>query len=282
MNQVRLMVMESQLPRLNPKRDSDQRFQVRVAAIGDLHVRGTEDQRNFPRLCGLPEVADLLVVAGDLTENGRVFEAEAAADLLSTARLPVIAVLGNHDLRTLRRAAFRRVFERRGIEVLEGSATVVRVSDGYRVGIAGATGSGGGFWLQEGPDAIHTRTFKRLAIRVSRECAALERALLALETEVRIATMHFAPTTSTLGVEPLAKYWMLGNCELGVVLDRCMPDLVIHGHAHLGTLNGRTPGGIPVRNVALPVVKKVHLETLELTPGSAASRSSSEPAVRWR
>ena len=273
--------MDGQLPGMYADRDTRQGFRVRVAAIGDLHVRGTEDQSMFPRLCDLCDVADLLLVAGDLTENGRMLEAEAAADLLSAARLPVIAVLGNHDLRTLRRAAFRRVLERRGIEVLDGSATVVQVSNGSRVGIAGATGSGGGFWPQEGPDAIHARTFKRLAIRVSRECSALEQALLALETDVRIATTHFAPTISTLGREPLAKYWMLGNCELGVVLDRCVPDLVIHGHAHLGTLKGQTPGGVPVRNVALPVVKAVHLETLELAPAVPMRRTPREAVVRW-
>jgi Icc-related predicted phosphoesterase len=246
--------------------DSIEHCRVRVAAIGDLHVRGTEDLGTFPWLSGLLDVADVLVVAGDLTENGRMPEAEVAADLLSAARIPVIAVLGNHDLRTLRRVAFRRVLERRGIEVLDGGGTVVQIANGSRVGIAGATGCGGGFWPQEGPDAVHARTFKRLAIRVSRECSGLEQALLGLDSDIRIATTHFAPTTSTLGREPLAKYWMLGNCELGVVLDRCAPDLVIHGHAHLGTLTGQTPGGLPVRNVALPVVGKVHLETLESTP----------------
>ncbi len=269
------------MPGLNSERGTDQHVRVRIAAIGDLHVRGTEDEREFPRLCDLHELADFLLVAGDLTENGRMLEAEAAADLLSTARLPIIAVLGNHDLRTLRRAAFRRVLEHRGVEVLDGSATTVQTSNGCRVGIAGATGSGGGFWPQEGPDAIHTRTLKRLAIRVGRECAALERALLSLDTDVRIATTHFAPTTSTLGREPLAKYWMLGNCELGVVLDRCAPDLVIHGHAHLGTLRGLTPGGVPVRNVALPVVKKVHLETLEFERAVSVRWVPREPAVRW-
>jgi hypothetical protein len=74
---------------------------------------------------------------------------------------------------------------------------------------------------------------------------------------------------------------MLGNCELGVVLDRCVPDLVIHGHAHLGTLRGLTPGGVPVRNVALPVVKKVHLETLEFERAVSVRWVPREPAVRW-
>jgi Icc-related predicted phosphoesterase len=235
---------------------------VRVAATGDLHVRGPEDRRIVPGLSDLQSRADVLVIAGDLTENGRLVEAEAAVDLLAAARLPIVAILGNHDLRSLRRAAFRRTLERGGIEVLDGGATVVTLPNGARVGIAGTTGCGGGFWPSEGPDAIHARTFRRLALRASRECAALERCLRGLDTDVRIAAVHFAPTVSTLGREPLAKYWMLGNGDLGAVVDRLMPDLVFHGHAHLGTLRGQTPGGIPVRNVALPVVGEVHLETI--------------------
>jgi Icc-related predicted phosphoesterase len=223
-----------------------------------------------------------LLVAGDLTENGRLVEAEAAGELLAAARLPVVAVLGNHDLRSLRRVAFRRTLERRAIEVLDGCATVVRLPNGLRVGIAGTAGAGGGFWPHEGPTAIHARTLKRLAIRARRECEALEGALLALDADVRIAALHFAPTTTTLGREPLAKYWMLGNCELGAVLDRRLPDLVVHGHAHLGTLKGRTPGGIPVRNVALPVVGRVHLEVLQMATRGHARAPERASAARWR
>lgn len=237
---------------------------VRIAATGDLHIRGTEDGGIIPGLSGLSDRADVLIIAGDLTESGRLVEAEAAADLFAAAELPVVAVLGNHDLRTVRRAAFRRTLERSGIEVLDGGATTVHMPGGARIGIAGTTGSGGGFWPRERPDAIHSRTFKRLALRSARECAALDRSLLELDADVRIAAVHFSPTTSTLGREPLAKYWMLGNGELGAVIDRRLPDLVIHGHAHLGTLKGLTPGGVPVWNVALPVVGSVYVETMEL------------------
>jgi len=106
---------------------------------------------------------------------------------------------------------------------------------------------------------------KRLAIRSKRESVALDRALQSVEADFNIALTHFAPTTSTLGREPLAKYWMLGNCELGVVLDRRAPDLIVHGHAHLGNFRGRTPGGLPVLNVALPVIGGVHIESLEIS-----------------
>jgi Icc-related predicted phosphoesterase len=235
---------------------------VRIAATGDLHVRGPEDGGHVPDVGNLHYRADVLIITGDLTENGRLIEAEAAVEMLRPARLPVVAILGNHDLRSLRRTAFRRALERGGIEVLDGGATVVTLPSGARVGIAGTTGCGGGFWPLEGPDAIHARTFRRLALRASRECAALERCLHELDTDVRIAAVHYAPTISTLGREPLVKYWMLGNGDLGAVVDRTMPDVVFHGHAHLGTLKGRTPGGVPVRNVALPVVGGIHLETL--------------------
>jgi Icc-related predicted phosphoesterase len=274
--------MDCQLPTSVGQVSAPHVVRVRVAAIGDLHLRGREEPSAVPGLSGLAEHADLLLVAGDLTENGRLVEAEAAGELLAAARLPVVAVLGNHDLRSLRRVAFRRALERCGIEVLDGCATLVRLSNGSRVGIAGTAGSGGGFWPHEGPTAIHARTLKRLALRARRECEALERALLSLDADVRIATLHFAPTTTTLGREPLAKYWMLGNCELGVVLDRRSPDLVVHGHAHLGTLKGRTPGGVPVRNVALPIVGGVHLEILEKTIKGHVRPPERVPHVRWR
>jgi Icc-related predicted phosphoesterase len=277
-----LVSMNYQLPASGEQVSAPHVVRVRVAAIGDLHIRGREEPSAVPGLSTLAESADLLVVAGDLTENGRLLEAEAAGELLAAAQLPVVAVLGNHDLRSLRRVAFRRALERKGIEVLDGCATVVRLSNGSRVGIAGTAGSGGGFWPYEGPAAIHARTLKRLAIRARRECESLERALVSLDADVRIATLHFAPTTTTLGREPLAKYWMLGNCELGVVLDRRSPDLVIHGHAHLGTLRGRTPGGVPVRNVALPVVGRVHLEVLERSIRGRARTPERVPLGHWQ
>lgn len=235
--------------------------QVRLAATADLHVRGPEADGLAEHFLNLGQRADLLLVAGDLTENGRLIEAEAAAELLAMTKLPVVAVLGNHDNRTLRRTAFRRSFTRRGIEVLDGQSTRLVLPNQVSVGIAGTAGCGGGFWPHEGPNALHARTLKRLALRSRRECLALETAIARMEADFTIALTHFAPTTTTLGQEPFVKYWMLGNCELGLVLDRGVPDLAVHGHAHLGSLLGRTPRGVPVRNVAFPIVGGIHVES---------------------
>lgn len=235
---------------------------IRIAATGDLHIRATAPSHMFARFAQLKGQADLLLVVGDLTENGRLLEAEVAAEVVAAAGMPIVAVLGNHDLRSLRRTAFRRALEHSGVEVLEGQATTVRLSSGLRIGVAGTPGSGGGFWPVEGPDTVHIRTLKRLALRAKHECQALEQALSNLDADFCVAITHFSPTASTLGSEPLAKYWMLGNCELGQVLDRRQPDVAFHGHAHLGVLRGATPGGVPVRNVALPVVGSIHVEVL--------------------
>lgn len=251
---------------------------ARIAAVGDLHIRGAHDRRIIPGLEHLGERADLLVLTGDLTDNGRLVEAEAAADLFTAVRVPVIAVLGNHDHRSLRRAAFRRVFERRDIDILEGRAITVRTASGALVGVAGTTGSGGGFWSTEWPDGIHTRSLERLAIRARREGEALERALAELDADIAIAVTHFAPTTATLGREPLAKYWMLGASALGQAIDRHHPDLVLHGHAHLGALRGAMPGGSPVRNVALPVAGGIYIETIEIGLAVTEPSSRLEPA----
>ncbi len=226
---------------------------VRVAAIGDLHLRDDAPVSLRWSLLAAREQADLLVIAGDITESGRVAEAEVAARLLADLGMPVVAVLGNHDRRGLRRGAFRQALTAAGIFLLDGDALELPTACGVRVGIAGTPGCGGGFWSDNHAAMPHGRAFKALAVRARRECARLDRALAALEAPVRIAVTHFAPTPSTLGDEPAAKWWMLGNAELGRVIDTHAVDLVLHGHAHAGAPLGRTKGGVPVRNVALPV-----------------------------
>lgn len=227
-----------------------------MAAIGDLHLRDTVPEELTASLGSINTRADVLVVAGDITENGRIPEGELARDLFDSIVIPKVAVLGNHDRRGTRRIALRRTFESAGIELLDGDATVIELSDGRRIGIAGVGGYGGGFWPEETPDIPGARISKAVGVRARREAMRLRHALDAIDRmdlDVRLVVMHYAPTTSTLGEEPLMKYWMLGNSLLGRVIDEHQVDLVIHGHAHLGNEVGQTPGGTPVRNVAAHV-----------------------------
>ncbi|MGC4107522.1 MAG: metallophosphoesterase [Thermomicrobiales bacterium] len=238
---------------------------VRVAAIGDLHLHDSVPSALTEALLSMNDVADLLVIAGDITENGRIPEGELARDLFGGITIPKIAVLGNHDRRGARRIALRRTFEAAGIQLLDGDASVIELNDGRTVGIAGVGGYGGGFWPEETPDVPGARISKAVGVRARREAVRLRHALDDIarkDLDVRLVVMHYAPTTSTLGDEPVMKYWMLGNSQLGRVIDEHAVDLVIHGHAHLGNEVGQTPGGTPVRNVAThvtggPVLYKV-------------------------
>ncbi len=229
---------------------------VRIAAIGDVHLRIDVPSITGDDIRSAALDADILLLTGDLTDNGRLPEVEAFAALMTEIDRPIYAVLGNHDRRSLRRREFRRVLASGGVELLDGESSVIEL-DGLRIGLVGVGGYGGGFWPDEAPDLISTRLSQAVAVRARREAARLEAALDALgshETDVTIVNMHYAPTTSTLGVEPMVKHWMLGNSILGRVVDRHGVSLVVHGHAHLGNYEGYTPGGTPVRNVALPVI----------------------------
>ena len=238
---------------------------IRIAAVGDLHIKGTAPVELVEALSGLDEAADLLVVTGDITNGGRLIEAEAAAEVLALSGLPILAVMGNHDRRCIRRKAFYSILSRAGVDMLDGEIRVMSFGS-ETVGFAGIGGSGGGFWPDAGPDAVHSRALQRLRIKARLEAQRLDSALQALEShdvDHTVVITHFAPTINTLGVEPEAKYWMLGNIELGRTIDRFSVDLVLHGHAHLGNPIGRTPNGILVRNVAQSVTGGVVVHELE-------------------
>lgn len=242
---------------------------IRIVAIGDVHMRIDTPPALRDALRAVAHGADLVLLTGDLTDNGRLPEVEAVAGLTAGLGLPTYAVLGNHDRRSVRRREFRRALAGGGIELLDGDSTLLTVA-GLQVGLVGIGGYGGGFWPDEAPDLISTRLSQAVAIRARREAARLEAALDRLaghRPDLTIVTMHYAPTTTTLGDEPMMKHWMLGNSILGRVVDRHRVSLVVHGHAHLGNYRGVTPGGTPVRNVALPVIGRPAV--IEIGPNGA-------------
>ena len=235
---------------------------IRVAAVGDLHAGPDAATQLRDAFVHVADDADLLLLAGDLTRTGDPAEAQVLADALEGATVPVVAVLGNHDHHSDRPGEVRGVLERVGIEVVEGEAAIFDVH-GTTVGVAGVKGFGGGF---EGACASEFGEPETKAyIRHTKERAeALERSLATLEATVRIALLHYAPIRATLEGEPPEIYPWLGSFLLAEACDRGGANLVIHGHAHGGRERGRTPAGIPVRNVALPVLGRAYaVYTLE-------------------
>lgn len=227
---------------------------IRVAAVGDLHF-GTDSAGSWaPHASHLGEVADLLLLAGDLTRVGRPDEAAVLAHELRDVDVPVVAVLGNHDVHSGAAHHVVDALEAAGVVVVDGTATVV-AADGTTVGIAGAKGFGGGF------AGTHVTAFgepEMKAFAAGAETAATDfaRALASLDTEWRIGLLHYAPVADTVVGEHPEIYPFLGSYLLAEAADHGGADLVVHGHAHNGRERGLTPGGVHVRNVALPVIRR--------------------------
>ncbi|HVL05492.1 MAG TPA: metallophosphoesterase [Acidimicrobiales bacterium] len=232
---------------------------IRVAAVGDIHFGPDSAGTLRPHLEDIAEQADVFLLAGDLTRLGVAEEASVLAEELRGLPLPIVAVLGNHDYHSDREKEVADVLADAGVELLEGTATVVDV-DGTPVGIAGVKGFGTGFPGASGSD--FGEPMMKAFVRHAQEAAdSLREALEELAgagVDRRVALMHYAPTEGTLRGERLEIYPFLGSYFLGEAVDRAGADLAIHGHAHGGTEKGFTPGGIQVRNVAQPVINRAY------------------------
>jgi Icc-related predicted phosphoesterase len=238
---------------------------IRIAAVGDIHMGPDSRGVLRPAFETLPDCADLLLLAGDLTRHGTPEEMRVVAEEVSGLRVPVIAVLGNHDHQDERPDEVTAVLRDAGVTVLEGEGTVVDV-DGTRVGVAGTKGFGGGFAGRSGGE--FGEPIMKEFIRYTRRCAdGLRTSLEDLDRRgcaVRVALTHFSPVPDTLVGEPLEIYPFLGSYLLAEAVDAAGADLAVHGHAHAGTEHGLTSGGVRVRNVAQPVIRRAfavyHLE----------------------
>ena len=234
---------------------------LRVAAVGDVHMADDLRGRYAPALAELAGQADVLLVAGDLTQHGTLDEAAAFAEEFATSDVPVIAVLGNHDHHSGLDQEIAELIGRAGIAVLEGEGIVLDTARG-RIGVAGAKGFCLGFTGRCAANFGETqmKAFTQHGI----DSAALLRHgfddLDAAEpaADIRVALTHFAPTTSTLRGEPAEIWPFLGNHLLGEVIDEVGADFAVHGHAHAGSERGKTEQGIPVRNVAQPVIRSAY------------------------
>jgi len=200
--------------------------------------------------------ADVLLLAGDLTQHGTLAEAEIVAAEFSDIGVPVVAVLGNHDYQCDEQDNITKLLMSFGINVLEGSGMSLSLPGGT-LGIAGSKGFGGGFpgrcASEFGePEMKH---FARHSRRLADQLAA---ALDDLAADFRVALTHYSPVPDTLAGEPPEIYPFLGSYFLAEAADGGGAGLAVHGHAHAGTECGATPAGVPVRNVALPVLRRAY------------------------
>src|SRR5215471_11542444 len=223
--------------------------QMRIAATADLHFSPTRANTLKEQLAPVRDQADLLVVAGDLTNYGQPSEMEPLLNVLVRLRIPIVVVLGNHDYESNQHPALMKMMSEEGIEVLDGT--------GYErdgVGFAGTKGFVGGFGrgVLTAFGAKEIKTFVQASID---EALKLERALSQLRTNKRVVVLHYSPIAATVSGEAAEIYPFMGTSRLAEVVDRHGADLVFHGHAHHGKLEGKTTAGIPVYNVAITLIQ---------------------------
>jgi Icc-related predicted phosphoesterase len=222
---------------------------LKVAAIGDLHVK-EDGASSYRELFGeISRVADVLVIAGDLTDLGKPREAEILAEDLRACSIPVVAVLGNHDYECGCVDEVSQILRQAGVRLLDGQATEI---DG--VGFVGVKGFAGGFGRHMlgsfGEPAI-----KAMVAEGVSEAIRLENAMRHVRSERSLVVLHYAPIPETIAGEPLEIFPFLGSSRLAETIDRFRVSAVVHGHAHRGAYEGRTPGGAPVYNVAMQIEK---------------------------
>jgi Icc-related predicted phosphoesterase len=218
---------------------------MRIAALADLHFTPQSYDRIREPMGHVRDDADLLVLAGDLTNYGKPQEMESLLNALVRVRIPIVAIIGNHDCECGQETELIRMMTQEGIKVLDGTAYE---RDG--VGFAGTKGFLGGFGRGV-LTAFGEKEVKAFVQAAIDEAIKLERALMQVRTPKTVVVVHYAPIVATVQGEMPEIFPYLGTSRLGEVIDRHGADLVFHGHAHHGQPDGKTTAGVPVHNVAL-------------------------------
>ena len=223
---------------------------LKVAAIGDLHVMEDDVAPYRELFAEISSLADVLVLCGDLTNFGRTKEAEILAEDIRASSIPVIGVLGNHDYECGQHETVCAILHEAGMKVLDEQAVEVE-----GVGFAGVKGFMGGYGRGE-LAPFGEPVAKAFVQEALNEALKLENQLRTLRTERSVAVLHYSPTVETLEGEPIEIFQYLGSQRLADAIDRFdHVKAVVHGHAHHGRYEGKTPLGKPVYNVAQFVLK---------------------------
>src|SRR5919199_5406396 len=226
---------------------------VRVAAVADVHCTKTSQGVLQPLFAQMAETADVMVLGGDLVDYGLPEEAQVLAAELSVAtklKVPVVAVLGNHDYEAGQADVVKQTLCDAGITVLDGDAVEL-----HGIGFAGVKGFCGGFGRRslEPWGETMIKDFVRESLD---EALKLESALARLRTEHRVAVLHYSPIQATVEGEPPEIFPFVGSSRLEDPLTHFQVSMVFHGHAHRGSPEGRTLGNVPVYNVSLPLLRQ--------------------------
>jgi Icc-related predicted phosphoesterase len=254
---------------------------IRLAAVADIHCSKSSHGKLEPLFARAAAVADVLILSGDLTDYGLPEEAKILArELGSAKKIPMLGVLGNHDHESGKASEVSDILCEAGMVVLDG-----QTCEFHGIGFAGAKGFGGGFGKRM-LSPWGEQTMKAFVHEAVEEALKLESALAKLRTPQRIAVLHYSPIEATVVGEHREIFAFLGSSRLEDALARHPVGMVFHGHAHHGSMEGRTSKNVPVYNVAMPLLARmrpeeppfrlieVRVEPAAVSPAVVASASS--------
>lgn len=231
---------------------------LKIAAIGDIHVKETSRGVYQTLFEDISKNADALVLCGDLCDLGLVSEAEILVKELAACTIPVIAILGNHDYENNKQDEIVKMLKENKVQIVHGVEYILE-HRGKKYGFTGVKGFGGGFrpsmWGRFG-EPEQKAFYDAIAGEVQQLENGLNRLMRTADLEKMFVVLHFAPVRDTLHGELPELYPFLGSTRLEEVIDRYPVAAVFHGHAHFGYPKGKTEKGIPVYNVASPIMQK--------------------------
>ena len=220
---------------------------LRIAATADIHYGKHSRGALHDAFAEVSRIADILLFCGDLTDYGLPEEAEElVADIRASLKIPMLAVLGNHDFESGQSELVCKVLDGAGVNVLDGEAIEIG-----GIGFAGVPGFGGGFGRRM-LNAWGEPLIKQFVQESIDHAVRLEQALAKLQTDRKVAVLHYSPIRATLEGEDPEIFAFLGSSRLEEPINRFRVSAVFHGHAHNGILNGATATGVPVYNVSAP------------------------------
>jgi uncharacterized protein len=228
---------------------------VKIAAIGDIHVKEHMVATYRQLFNEISEKADVLLLCGDLTDLGLPGEAELLVEDLRHCRIPVVGVLGNHDYQSDMEHEVKKILRQLShVSILDQEPV-----EHHGIGFAGVKGFVGGF-DRYSLGAFGEPAIKQLVKERDQEAYALENQLKALSTEKKVVVMHYAPIYATVADEPSQIAPYLGSTRYAQVIDQYEATVAFHGHANMGPHQGKTLWGVPVYNVAYPLMQKIKPE----------------------
>jgi Icc-related predicted phosphoesterase len=224
---------------------------LRVAAVGDLHIGETTEKPYRDLFERVHEDADVLCLCGDLVNFGKTREVEILIEDLKACRIPMVGVMGNHEHECGQPDVVLQMLTDAGVKMLDAG----RSYEIGGVGFAGGKGFVGGFgrYMLSSFGEASIKTFVQEAVE---DANLIETSIRSLRTERSVILLHYSPVVDTVVGEPPEIHAFLGSSRLAETIDRYdNVKLVVHGHAHRGAPEGATNRGVPVFNVALPVLK---------------------------